>query len=841
MRESHHERRGLRWLDQLAQDARFGIRQLLKNPGFTATAVATLALGIGVNTAIFSVINAVLLRPLRYPEPGRLMTLWERNDRRGIEAERVSGPDFIDWRAQSRSFAEIGFWNGPNDFNLVGSNGVVKIECAYAYSTLFPVLGVKPLLGRTLLPEEDLREGSRSAVITDEFWRRVFDRNTNILGRTLTLDTYGRRDYTIVGVMPPGFQFPTRCDACLAYGWMGVRLDERRSAHWYQVFGRLRAGATIEQARAELCAIQARIERENPGNIIGSEVAVVPLLDQTVGHKTRLALLVLGGVVLCVLLIACANVANLQLARAEARRREMALRLALGAGRWRVTRQLLTESGMLAVLGGCAGVWFAFGTLRLIAVFGTGDIPRLEETRLDGVSLVLALVASVTAGLLFGFAPAAQLLQPDLNDALKDGGGRTTGGVSGHKLRGLLVVSEIALSLALLIGASLMGRSFLRLAGADRGFQPGHLITADLDFSVSGFTSWVEPTSTRPQVTLREIMEMVRRQPGVQWVAAASKLPLDSGGARTGAVAIENHPPSVPGEFPTADCQGVSPDYFHAMGIPMLGGRLFTENDVYGAFGVVIINQAMARRYFPNENPVGRRLALGDVRNGGQPASPNPGTASSWSEIVGVAGNLKSLGPNPEAAPTVYFPYWQWPMQSPTLLARSTSDPAVVAAAIRSGVKAANKNLPEPVIRTMDQILSDSAARPRFQAVLMGLFGVVALLLASVGAYGVMSCFVAQRTHEIGVRLALGARRGNVLSFVIGQGMRLALAGVGIGLALALGLSRMMAGLLFVVDPTDPLTFGATSSVLLVAAFLACWAPAWRAASVDPVVALRSE
>jgi putative ABC transport system permease protein len=823
-------------------DLRFAIRQLRKNPGFTAVAVITLALGIGANTAIFSVVKEVLLRPLPYPEPERLVMLWERSPRRDVEEERVTGLSFFEWREESRVFEDLALWpswGGTGEFNLAGPDGPEKVRGIYALSSLFGILRVNPLLGRTFLSEEDQREGNPVAVIGHDLWLRRFAADPEILGRTLTVDSYGRRDYTVVGVMPPGFRFPYESELWLPAGWMGVALD-RRPAHWYQVIGRLKAGVTLEEARAEMNAIQARLEGQNRQALLGSEVAVVPLLDHFLGKRLRPALLVLWGAVGCVLLIACANVANLLLARGAARQREISLRRALGASGWRVARQLLAESLFLSLIGGALGLLLSVWGLHLLVVLGSEQIPRLGSVKLDGGSLAFTLLVSLLIGLLFGSAPAWQLSRSEVNDALKDSGRGAAGGPRQRRLRGLLVASEIALSLVLLISAGLMARSFARLVRIDRGFREEHLLTAQLDFSVSGFTTWVQPTPTRPQVKLKELMDRIRTLPGIQSVAAASKLPRDIGSSRTQTIILEGRPPPLPGEEPTADYQAVSPDYFPALGVPLLRGRAFTEGDLYEARSVAIVNETMARTWFPGEDPLGKRLAM-EGRTRGRPAEPNPNQTSPWSEVVGVVRDVKSLDLKAEAVPVIYVPYWQYPMQSPVLLARTAGDPGRLAAAIRGEVRAVAASLPAPKIRTMREILADSVAEPRFHAVLSSLFGIAALLLAAIGIYGVISYSVAQRTTEIGIRMALGARAGDVLRLVVGIGMRPAFLGLALGLAGALSLTRVLRSLLYGVHVLDPLTFVATTVLLALVALLASWIPARRATRVDPMAALRIE
>jgi putative ABC transport system permease protein len=823
-------------------DLKFALRQLLKNPGFTAMAVLTLALGIGANTAIFSVINGVLLKPLPYPEPDRLVTLWERSPERGVEQERVSGPNYLDWRKQSTVFSELAVcpgWEGVEDFNLVLKDSTTKVRATYASASLFTALGTKPFLGRTLLPDEDQKEGNRVAVLSHGLWQRHFSGDSNVIGRTLTLDTYGRRDYTIVGVMPAGFGLPGRSELWLPLGWMGVTLDNRRSAHWHNVIARLKPGVTPAQAEAELNLIQSRIKQAHPGETIGSRVAIVSLLDQALGRDLKKAMLVLWGVVAGVLLIACANVANLLLARAASRQKEIALRLALGAERWRVMRQLLVESVLMAAMGGALGVLLGWWGLRAFVAAGPGSIPRLAELTLDGTALAFTCGVSLITGVLFGLAPAWQCSRPDLNESLKEGNrGASPGGATG-RTRNLLVVAEVALSAVLLVGAGLMLQSFATMLKAERGFQPEHLVTAELDFSVSGFTTWVRPTATRPQVPLHELIERLRATLGVQAVGAGSRLLRRENRPPTETIAIFGRPAGKPDEQPRVEFKGVSPDWVRALGGRVLRGRDLSETDTLQSPGAVLITETLARRYFPNEDPIGQRLKMGVS----QPplSATNVWGLSEWSRIVGVVADIASLHPRPEVVPEVYQSYWQWPMQSPTLLLRTTIDPSALAEAIRRETKALLPNLPPPMIQTMDALLSDTVAQPRLQAGLLGLFGAVALMLTAVGIFGVVALWVAQRTRELGVRIALGAQRRNVLTLVLGQGIRLALIGMGVGLLASFALSRVMRSLLYGVAPTDPLTLAGAGIVLLAVALIACWIPARRATRIDPMEALRTE
>ncbi len=816
----------------LWQDLRYGARRLLKRPGFTLIVVMTLSLGIGANTAIFTVINGVLLRPLPYEEPDRLVMLWESNPRRNIERQRVAPPNLAEWRGQSRSFENIGYWSGNGEFNLVNADGIEKVECAYVTSGLLSALRVRPQLGRAFLPEEDQLEGNRAALISHDYWQRRFAADPQVIGRTLTVDTFGRRDYTIVGVMRPGFRFPNQTEIWLPVGWDDIPRERR--GPWLSVIARLKDGVSLTQAQAELSTIQSRIEQRHPQALIGSQVAVVPLLEQTLGRNLRSALLILWGVVACVLLIACANVANLLLARASDRQKEIAIRLALGGSRWRMIRQLLTESLLLALAGGAGGALLAHWSLRLLIAFNSDHVPRLGETQLDGWSLAFTMLVACLTGLLFGLAPAWQTTKPDLNVALKESGRGATDGLQRNRLRTLLIVAEVALSMVLLIGAGLMIRSFAQMTRVNRGFQPDHLLTAKLDFSVSGFTTWVRATETRPQVTVRELVERLKYQPGVQSVGAVS----DQAGFQ---ITVENRQTGVEEDYPRTSFQGVTSDYFRAMGIRMLQGRTFTESDVLDVPRVAILTESLAKRCYPGENPIGKRIYVGRLNPGEVGQLDRWTNQSLWAEIVGVAADVKSMNLDPQVESNVYVPYWQWPMQGPMLIVRTAGNPANLAAAIYSEVKALNKNLPAPKVQTMNERLSDVVAQPRFQTLLLGLFGLLTLILVSAGIYGVVSYSIAQRTHEIGVRMALGARRQDVLRLVIGQGMKLAALGIALGLAGALALTRLLKTLLFGISATDPLSFGLAALLLTCVVWLACYIPARRAAQVDPMIALRCE
>jgi putative ABC transport system permease protein len=786
---------------------------------------------------LFSVVNGVLLRPLPFHEHDRLVTLWESSPAQGVDQQNVSPPNFADWQSQNSAFEEMAFWTGPNDFNLVTQDGSIKVRESYASSSLFRVLRVEPQLGRGFLPEEDREKGPQVAVISHQLWRERFGADTHVVGQSLTVDTYGRRTYIIAGVMPPGFQFPGDTELWLPAGWNGLP-QNRRGGHWLNVIARLKAGVTLAQAKAEMNAIQARVAQQNPGTGMDSEVSVVPLLQQTIGRSMRTALLVLWAVVVGVLFIACANVANLMLARAASRQNEIALRLALGASRWRVMRQLLTESILLALLGGGVGTLLGYWGVKVFVAAGPGNIPRLAEVSLDGEALCFTVAAAVLTGIVFGLAPAWQLSRADLNEALKDGIRSASTGISAGRTRSSLVVAEVALATVLLVGAGLMLQRFAKLLATDRGFRSEHLLTVKLDFSVAGFTTWVRPTETRPQVRLRELMDRVRQLPGVESAGATYRFVRKDNRPPIQPFMILGRPPAHEGERLLADHGAITPDYVRTLGMRLLRGRDFTESDTLQAPGVALVNESFVRRFFPNEDPLGKHVTM---ENAAPLGATNQWGQSVWSEIVGVVSDVKSLSAQPEAVPEVFRPYWQWPMQSPMLLVRTKGDPAPLIAAIRRETKSIIPGLPSLEIRGMTERVSESIAQPRFQAGLLNLFGGVALLLAACGIYGVLAYAVTQRRREIGIRMALGARRRDVLSLVIGQGMKLALTGVVIGVLSALALTRVLRNLLYEVRPTDALTFAAVALLLVGVALFACWLPARRAAKIDPMEALRHE
>jgi predicted permease len=814
-------------METLFKDFRYGIRSLLKRPGFTSIAVITLALGIGANTAIFSVVDAVLLRPLPFHDPERLVTLWERNPKQGYEQNPPAAGNFADWRDQNRVFSQMAIYAPSRKFNLAVEDQPERIIGAAVSASLFELLGVNPVQGRVFSSAEEQPGRDQVVLISHDLWQRRFATDRNPVGKTITLDNKG---YTIVGVMPEGFQFPGGSGTVLrtftappAEVWVPLTLDaealRQRSSHSLFAIGRLKPGITVEQAAAEMDVIQQRLEQQYPTFYVGSNVRLIPLAEQVVGPARR-PILVLWGAVVFVLLIGCVNVANLLLSRSASRKKEIALRAALGAGRVRIIRQLLTESLLLSFAGGIAGALLAAWGVHVLSAIVPTNFPRREEISIDVSVLGFTLFISILTSVIFGLAPALQSTKVDLTEALKVGGKGSGTGAGRQRLRGLLVMAETALALVLLIGAALMIQSFLRLQHVSPGFKTDHVLTMELSLPANKY-----PREQRPAF-FHDLLERSRVLPGVQAVAAAKHLPL-TGDNMNFAVNIEGRP-FPPGKSPGADCRFVTPEYFKALEIPLIKGRRFSDSDGPQAPSVLLINEATVRRYFPNEDPLGKRLVLGINGFTG--------------EIVGVVGDVKHTGLDEKTNEEVYAAYAQAPFWTDmTLIVRTADDPMGVAGAVSNEIRALDKQVPIARVRTMETIAAESVAQPRFRTLLLGLFGIAALVLAAVGIYGVMSYAVTQRTHEIGIRMALGAQVGDVRRLVIGNGMTLALIGVAMGLAGAFALTRLMGTLLFGVKPTDPPTFAAVSVGLIVVALLACYVPARRATKVDPLVALRYE
>lgn len=809
-------------MNRLFQDLRFGLRQLGRAPGFTAVAVITLALGIGANTAIFSVVNTVLLRPLPYKDDSRLVVIL-RDGR-----NPVSPANFLDWQNQNHVFEPMGaaeYWTP----NLSGTDNPEKLWALHVSPSIFPMLGVQPLLGRAFLPQEQETGKQHETVLSFRLWQSHFASDPKIVGRLVELSG---ETYTVVGVMPREFKFAPFW-ATKAELWaplaLGPRAGDRGGAS-LRVFARLKRGVTLEQAQAEMAGITARMEREFPGT--NQNMKVISLREKVVGN-IRPTLLVLLGAVGFVLLIACANVSHMLLARSAARQRECALRSALGAGRWDLLRQFLTEGLILASAGGAAGLLLAMWGVRVLLALAPPDIPRVEAVGVDGRVLLFAMAISVLTGLVFGMAPAWGGSDVDLSDALKKAERGSSEAPGRRRWRGLLVGSEFALAIVLLAGAGLMVRTFIALQHVDPGFDPHNLISM-----VVGVSGTEEGTSGRTANFYQQVLQEVSAVPGVESASAINHLPL--AGDQWGlSFHIEGRPLERPGEAPDATYRVVFPGYFRTMQIPILRGRDVRESDNLSAARVVVINDYLAHQYWPGEDPIGKRITLDDP-------TANP----SWLTVVGVVKNtVRSNWVDPPAE-EVFLPYLQTLeyVQSPTppfayisLVVRTGGDPAALAPAIRATIHSLDRSAPVSEVQTMERVVAEATGQSRFYLVLLGTFAAVALMLAGVGIYGVMSYAVSRRAREIGIRMALGAERREVIRMVIWQGMFSALFGLAVGLAAALGLTRLLANLLYSVKPADPGTFVIASVALALVALGASYIPARRAARVDPMVALRYE
>ncbi|MDQ3803688.1 MAG: ABC transporter permease [Acidobacteriota bacterium] len=817
VRDTAYEVRGGGMLETLWQDVRYGVRALLKQPGFAAVAVLTLALGIGANSTIFSFANGVLLRPLPYENPERLVLVDETAPKRGITSMGVSFPNFLDWRAQNQVFEDIAAYQAGT-YTLVGGGEPEQIRGARVSSGLFEILGVSPVLGRTVHQEED-RPGNETVVVLGHgLWQGRFGADPGIVGRTISLNN---RPHAVIGVMPPGFKFPEVADL-----WLPLALDTQRwtrTDHGLSAIARLKPGVTLEQAQAEMAAVASRIEEQNPVTNEGMSVSVTDLRAGLVGDY-RQSLLILLGVVGFVLLIACVNVANLLLARASARQKEISIRAALGASRRRIFRQLITESLVLSVVGGALGLVLALWGLRLLLAAIPVEFPFWMKFNLDGRVVGFTAAVSLLTGAVFGAAPALQASKVDLNETLKEGGRSAAAGAGRGRLRSLLVVAEVALSLVLLVGAGLMMRSFLRLQQVNVGLDPKNVLTMTVSLPAAKYS---EPE--RQSAFFRQLVERVGRLPGAQAAGAVSNLPLS--GSRWGrSLTVEGRPVLAVGEAPVINHCVVTPGYFRALGIPLLTGRDLAETDARDAPKVTVVDARLAREYWPGESPLGKRVRFGP------PESNEP-----WHTVVGVVGEVRHERVDAATRMTVYVPYQQITVRQMTVAVRTASDPAGFAAAAREQVRALDADQPVTNLRTMEEVISRAVWQPRLHAILFGVFAAVALLLASVGIYGVMSYAVTQRTHEIGVRVALGARPRDILRLIVGRGFVLTLIGVGLGAAAALALTRVMASLLFEVSAADPATFATNVLLLTAVSLLACYIPARRATRVDPIIALRYE
>ena len=809
------------------QDIRFGFRILLKRPGFSLIVVLTLALGIGANTTIFSAIDAVLLNPLPYKNPERLMVMWETNKHLGPEMwdrNEVAIGNFLDWRERNQVFDQLGALF-DTDMNLTGVGEPQRIKSYVVTTNFFQVLGVQPMLGRSFLPEEEKPGAPFTVILGHDLWQRQFGSDPNIINRSLTFNGH---QVAVVGVMPPGFevQFPISKHVDMFVPFIIDVADpdyHDRSQNFLYTVARLKPGVSQEQAQSEMSLIASQLQQQYPETNAERGVRLVPLHKQIVGNVESY-LYMLFAAVGFLLLIACTNVAGLLLARVTARHREVAVRIALGASRWRLIRQLLTESVILSAVSGLLGLLLAYGGVKLLLALTPSEVPRLHEIGLHVPVFLWTLTISIVTGVLFGLAPAVQASKPDLNTALKESSGRNPGSFQGSGLRNLLVVSEVAVALLLLVGAGLMTKSFVRLQQVDPGFDATNVVSMNIALPTSKYRQ------QQVNVFYDQLIERLRNLPGVKSVAGINPLPLSNSNVSSRFV-VEGAPFVPLADRPYAGVRVVTPDYFQTMSIPNLKGRSFTEQDRENTPRVIIVNEAMASRYWPSEDVIGKRLGYVEEFSDKQ----------EWLQIVGVVGDVRHKALETEVMPEVYFPYKQSPQNFMNLVVRTTSDPTSIVPAIRGQILSVDKDQPVSDIMTMEQRVAKSVAAKRFVMFLLGTFSILALGLAAVGIYGVMAYLVTQRTQEIGVRMALGAQKRDVLKLVVLKGMVLAIIGTTIGLVASLALTRVMRSLLFEVTPTDWLTFVISSAVLLTVALLACYIPARRATKLDPLIALRYE
>jgi predicted permease len=814
-------------METLKQDLAYALRLLAKNKRFTAVAVLSLAIGIGATTAIFSVTNALLLRPLPYKDADRLVILWNRSPGLNVVQDWFSPGQYLDVKAENQVFEYVAA-TIDSSFNLTGQGQPYRVEGARVSSSLFPLLGTQAILGRVFSPEEDDEGKTTTAILSYGFWQRQFAGDPSVVGKTLSLNG---NSVEIVGVMPPDFilnkeVMPTvnkisnaQILLSLPMGW-GKRIV--RTNEDYNIFGRLRPGVTAAQAQADVDRIVSGMKQQYPNNYppgSGFMISVVPLLDQVVGEVRR-PLLILLGAVGFVLLIACANVANLQLARAAVRQKEIAVRTAVGAVRSRIVRQLLTESVVLSLIGGLLGLLLAFVVTRLLRWVGPETLPRLGEIGVDGRVLAFSFFVAVVTGIVFGLAPALRASRVDLNGVLKDSG-RSSVGKGHHRLRSSFVVIQVALSLVLLIGAGLLVRSYQRIQNSNPGFDARNVLSFRLSLPSSKYKG--------PAVTnfYKQLAERIKALPGVEATGTSYSLPMSSVALAWGPITIEGYVPKNSADFIMSNERFVSPGYFPALGVPLVSGRYFDERDVKGAAETVIVNENLAQRFWPNQDALGKRLERGDKEP--------------WRTVVGVVRDTKEFSVDDEPPISIYHPHEQFPIGTMFVVIRTALDPARMTPAIAREIQALDPELPAYEFMTMDQRLSQSLARRRFSTLLLGGFAVVALILAAIGIYGVIAYSVTQRTQEIGIRMALGARPVKIMEMVVRQSLLLTLLGVIAGLATAFALTRIMASLLYGVSATDLPTFVVPPLILAAIALLASYFPARRAARVDPTVALRSE
>ncbi|HKP03417.1 MAG TPA: ABC transporter permease [Chthoniobacterales bacterium] len=809
-------------IGDLRQDVRYGLRMLMKNPAFTIIAVLALALGIGANTAIFSVVNTLLLRPLPYKNPEQLVVIWENATHLGFPKNTPSPANFLDWQKQNTLFTGMGAF-AERTFNLTGVGEPERLEGRRVSANLFELLGVKPILGRTFVPDED-KPGTKVALLNESLWKRRFGSDPGVIGRALALNG---ESYTVVGVLPNSVRLP-------GFGnwrdqvWVPLAFPAEEAAsrgnHFLEVIGRMKPGVTLPQARAEMETIAARLAQQYPEENTRIGSVVTPLHEEIVGDM-KPALLILLGAVAFVLLIACANVANLLLARAAARHKEIALRLALGADRVRLTKQLLVESVMLSLLGGAVGLALAYAGLQVLTRFIPPDVAHADMIAIDAKVLLFTLLVALVTGLIFGLAPASQATHFNLNDTLKEGGRDSGAGPRGKRLRSALVIGEVAVSFLLLIGAGLLINSFMHLRNLDPGFRADHLLALNVDLSEVKY-----PDTAKRTAFFDEVVRRVQALPGVRSVAVAGNLPFTYNGDSM-PIGVEGIPDPPPDQWPDVIFRTVGPNYFSTMGIPLVRGRDFTDQDTLDTTLGVVISEKTAKRYWPDEDPIGKRLKPGSTAG-----------SSPWRTVIGVVKDVRQNDFIAEPKMQMYFNFRQVrSLVANALVVRTAVDPLSLATSVRNSVWAVDKDQPVSNMDSMETIVAGAVARQRFSMLLLAIFAGVALILAAVGIYGVMSYSVAQQTREIGIRMALGAQRSDVLKMTVKQGLKLVGLGLIIGLLAAFVLTRVMATLLFGISATDPLTFISISLVLLAVALLASYLPALRATRVDPMIALRAQ
>ncbi len=804
-------------MEKLIQDVSYGIRRLWKNPAITLAAVFALALGIGANTAIFSLINALVLRPLPYENPDQIILV-------SYALNEASPANFLDWKAQSKSLDNISaanFWSA----NLTNGDEPERLQGFQTSASLFPMLGVKPELGRTFLADEEQPGKDNVAVLSHGLWERAFASNPNVIGQTISLNA---RNYTVIGVMPAGFQYYRPAEIWSPLSFTPQEATRRAPGNLI-VAGRLKPNVTLQQAQSDMTTVAQRLQQQYPQTNQGINIRLISLHEHLMGPMRPLLLVLLAAVIF-VLMIACANVANLLLARAAARQKEIAIRLALGAGRFRIIRQLLTESILLGFLGGVVGVVLAFWGLRFLNASippGTaGFLSQLNGISLDGRVLGFTFLISMLTGIIFGLAPALQISNPVLNETLKEGG-RGSAGVHSARLRSVLVISEVALALVLLVCATLMVTSFLRMLNVNLGFEPKNVLTMQTSLLQARY-----PEDAQVNTFYKRTIDQIRNLPGVEYAGATSNLPL-GGSNKVRGLEIEGSPAPAPGQAtPAANYRMVSPDYFKAMGISLVKGRYFTEQDTETGPPVVIINNALAKRYFSNADPLSKLIRR---------QNPGPNPPLPWMQVVGIVEDVRHSALTENPRPEMYVPFYQNASREMTIVVRTLSDPTTIAPAAREQIYSIDKDQPVYNVKAMEEVVASSAYLNRFSMSLLAIFAAVALILSSIGIYSLIAYSVTQRTQEIGIRMALGARPRDVLKLFVKQGMLLALIGIVIGALGAFGATQFLSSLLFGVSKSDVTTFAGAALLLALVVLVASYVPARKATKVDPTIAFRSE